>query len=363
MKFNLPFVSGHGKRRDQVLSIDLGSRTTKAVLMQRSGDTFKLSRYAIKEAPVYERGFSAALLAEHLRDVAHSLEPKTRQLMLSVSASDSILRGIELPLLPVNQMRQMLRLNSKAYLQHDLSDHTFDCYIVPPDQNKTTGNKDAKAIGKANIQKFKVWAGGAKTQYVNDIQIAVKTAGFIPDEVALTIVGPVNAFEFAHPDIFTTKVIALVDLGFKSSSISIVSKGSLLLSRVVEIGGDRITAGLSESMGISYAEAEGIKMGMPQEVEMHLQPLIAPLGRELRASMDFFEHQNDQHVENVYLSGGAARSDYIREQLQTELLVPCETWNPARELKIDELPPEQASELEKVAPELTVAVGAASSTF
>jgi type IV pilus assembly protein PilM len=356
MKFNFPML-GQQKKREQVLSIDLGGRTTKAVLLQRAGNSLKLARYSIKEAPIYDRGFSAALLAEHLREVAQSLEPKTRQITLSISANESILRGIELPLLPVNQMRQMLRLNSKAYLQHDLSDHTFDCYIVPPDPKKKTENV------KGSIQKFKVWAGGAKTQLINEVQSAIKTAGFIPDQVALTVVGPVNAFEFAHPDIFNTKVVALVDLGFKHSTINIVSKGNLLLSRVVEIGGDKLTAGLSESMGISYAEAEGIKVGMPTEVETHLQPLLAPLGRELRASIDFFEHQHDQHVENVYISGGAARSDYIREQLQTELMISCETWNPARELNVDALPPDQVSELEKVASQLTVAVGAATATL
>ena len=361
MKFNMPLL-GQTRKRDEVLSVDLGSRTTKAVLLKRTGDHFKLARFAIKDAPVYDKGFSGAMLAEHLRDVAQSLQPKTRQVTLSVSAADSILRGIELPLLPVNQMRQMLRLNSKAYLQHDLSDHTFDCYIVPPDA-KTMESAKATPQAKGTVQKFKVWAGGAKSNFLNEVQNAIKTAGFIPDIVALTIVGPVNAFEFAHPDIFATKVIALVDLGFRTSTINIVSKGNLLLSRVVEIGGDRLTAGLSESMGISYAEAEGIKVGMPMEVDAHLQPLIAPLGRELRASIDFFEHQHEQHVENVYLSGGAARSDYIREQLQAELMVPCETWNSARDLKVDELPSDQAAELENTSTELTVAVGAASAVF
>jgi type IV pilus assembly protein PilM len=302
------------------------------------------------------------MLSEHLRDVAQSLQPKTRQVTLSVSAADSILRGIELPLLPVNQMRQMLRLNSKAYLQHDLSDHTFDCYIVPPDPKKSDGAKAAPAA-KGTVQKFKVWAGGVKTNFINEVQTAVKSAGFVPDVVALTVLGAVNAFEFAHPDIFATKVIALVDLGFRSSTISIVSKGNLLLSRVVEIGGDRLTAGLSESMGISYAEAEGIKVGMPIEVDAHLQPLVAPLGRELRASIDFFEHQHEQHVESVYISGSAARSDYIRQQLQAELMVTCETWNPARDLKTDDLPADQIAELEQASAQLTVAVGAASAVF
>ena len=62
-------------------------------------------------------------------------------------------------------------------------------------------------------------------------------------------------------------MVALVDLGFKTSSISILADGELCLSRSVELGGDRLTAGLAEAMNITYAEAEGIKVGMPQEVE------------------------------------------------------------------------------------------------
>ncbi len=56
--------------------------------------------------------------------------------------------------------------------------------------------------------------------------------------------------------------------------------------------------------------------------------LLAPLGRELRASVDFFEHQQDKPVTQVFVSGGSARSDYIIQILQTELMVPCASWNP-----------------------------------
>jgi hypothetical protein len=45
-------------------------------------------------------------------------------------------------------------------------------------------------------------------------------------------------------------------------------------------------------MSISYAEAEGITIGMPQEVQSAMEPLLSTLGRELRASIDFFR-END----------------------------------------------------------------------
>ena len=43
---------------------------------------------------------------------------------------------------------------------------------------------------------------------------------------------------------------------------------------------------------------------------------------------------------------------------QTELMVPCATWNPTSFLSMV-LPPQQMGEVEQIAPQLTVAIGAA----
>jgi Tfp pilus assembly PilM family ATPase len=171
-----------------------------------------------------------------------------------------------------------------------------------------------------------------------------------------------NAFERAQPAEFTNEVVALVDLGFKSSVISILMQGELAMTRVVSIGGDKLTAGVAESLVVSYAEAEGIKVGLPEEVQSVMQALLMPLGRELRASIDFFEHQNDRQVSQVFLSGAASRSDFILQTLQAELMVPCKNWNCVGPYQLA-LPPQQLAELEQVSPQLTVAVGAAMAVF
>src|SRR5207247_7815327 len=102
------------------------------------------------------------------------------------------------------------------------------------------------------------------------------------------------------------------------------------LNRWVNIGGDHLTSGLAEALGISYEEAEGIKVGMPSEVQHNLEPLIAPLGRELRTSIEFFEHQQDKALTQVFISGGSSRGEFIVATLQNELMAPCQTWNPDR---------------------------------
>ncbi len=351
----IPIPLKKAKKRNQILSIDLGARATKAVLLDRMQDSFALSRYLITDAPIYEKGIPQGLLTEHLRSIVDQLSPKTRQVTLAVSSEDSVLRSTEMPLLPLADMRQMLKFNAKSYLQQDLRDYVFDCYIVPP------AAKAGADAGKA-AAKYKVWVGGTRREWLANLEGAVKAAGLAADQVTLAVLGPINALELALPEVFAKEVVALVDMGFRTSTISILNQGDLCLNRTVEIGGDKLTAGLSEAMNISYAEAEGIKIGMPKEVESHLQPLIAPLGRELRASMDFFEHQCEKTVAKTLVSGGAARSEFILQLMQTELGVPCQAWNPTAAVKLS-LSPQQMTEVEQVAGQLAVALGAATASF
>lgn len=348
----LPFLKSSAKKRDQIVAIDLGARTTKAVYLQRRGTAYALAGYVLQDAPIYEKGLSPDILTEHLKVVSQALGARTKQVSLALGVMDALVRPAELPMVGLPDMRTMLKLNSKAYLQQDYPGHVFDCYILPPKAAKKEEEK------KGGPPRFKVMVGGAKQTLVNDLQTAIKDAGLMADMIVPGLIGPVNAFELAMPEIFAKEVVALVDIGFKNSSIAIVSEGEMVLSRVVGIGGDKMTAGLAETKGISYAEAEGIKVGLPAEVQTDLEPLLIPLGRELRASIDFFEHQADKTVGQVFLSGASARSEFVAQCLQSELMVPCKLWNPAGALQLA-LPPQQLATVEQDAPQLAVALGVA----
>ncbi len=355
----LPSFNNTAKKRDQMLSIDLGGRTTKGIHLQRKGDGFVLSRFVLLDAPIYEKNLSADLLGEHLKAVCQALDARTKLMTVAVGVQDSVVRHADLPLMPLNDMRQVLKNNTKNYLQQDLPGHIFDCTIMVP--RSATKSAEKPKVG-ATTQKQRVLVAGARKQLVEDMQTAIKSTGMLADHIVPGLVGPVNAFEMAMPEVFNREVVALVDIGFKNTSICLLQQGELILSRVVAIGGDKLTTGLAESLGISYAEAEGIKVGMPSEVQSQLQSLVLPLGRELRASIDFFEHQQDKTVTQVYVGGGSASSEFIVQALQTELMVECKTWNPLNFLEVA-LPPQQRGEIDHVAPQLSVAVGAALAAF
>ena len=352
----LPFFdSSVSRKRDQMMAVDLGSRTTKAVCLQRHGQGLALCGFALLDAPIYEKSLPPELLSEHLKAVVQALQPKTKYLSLTAGVNDAQVRHADLPPMPLHDMRLVLKLNSKSYLQQDLPGHLFDCHVsVRAAQPKP----EELPKERSGPQKRRVLVAAARKQFVDDMVQGAKGAGLIANCIVPSLIGPVNAFERAMPELFQKEAVALVDIGFRSSSIGILLEGELVLSRVVNIGGDKLTQGLAEDLNVSYAEAEGIKIGMPTEVQSQLESLLLPLGRELRASMDFFEHQQDRPVSQVFVTGGSSRSEFIVQRLRQELMAECKVLNPVACLEM-QLPPQQASEIEQVASQLTVALGAA----
>jgi type IV pilus assembly protein PilM len=351
----IPFLENTSrKKRDQVLAVDLGTRMTKAVHLQRRGDELALCGYALMDAPIFDRSISAELLAEHLKTVAQTLGAKTKMVSLTVGVNDALVRAVDLPHIPLDDMRMVLRNNSRHYLQQDMSNYVFDCHIIPTWQQLK--GEAAGANSQQGLQKQRVLVAGVRKQFAEEMVDGIKSAGLVADQLVPSLLGPVNAFEFSQPEVFKSEAVALVDIGFKSSSICILDMGELVLNRVVNIGGDRFTISLSESMNISYAEAEGIKVGMPSEVQPTLESIMSSLGRELRASIDFYEHQHDRTVHRVFVTGGTSRSEIIMRLLQTELMVDCKTWDPSGALRM-ELSPEKSAEIEQVGAQLTVAIG------
>ena len=351
----LPFFESPSRKRDQIVAVDLGSRITKAVCLQRRAQSFVLSEYALVDAPIYEKTLSAELLTEHLKAVSHALQSKPKVVSLTVGVSDALVRTVEMPAMPVDDMRMVLKHNSRNYLQQDFSNHLYDCHVL---SNGGQGKPAALAKGQPAAQKQRVLVAGARKQLVQDFTEGAKNAGLTVDQIVPGLVGPVNAFEKAMPEVFANQVVALVDIGFKNSAICILERGELVLSRVVGIGGDRLTSDLCDSMKISYAEAEGIKLGMPGEVQTHLEMTLIPLGRELRASIDFYEHQHDMAVSQVYVTGGTARSEFLVERLQQELMVECKVLNPVKFLQL-EVGKEKEPEVAQVSPQLATALGTA----
>ena len=178
----LPFLSGTSrKKRDQIVAVDLGGRTTKAVLLERHGEILTLANFTMLDAPARDKRPALEALAEHLRAISSALGASTKQMTLAIGLEEALLRQVELPQIPVDEMRMVLKNNAKTYLQQDLNSHFFDFHIFPPKfSNASAGGKPADGTKMPVAPKLKVLVGAAKQQVVNDYSAAVKLAGLRP---------------------------------------------------------------------------------------------------------------------------------------------------------------------------------------
>jgi len=101
------------------------------------------------------------------------MESETKLVTLALGLDDTVVRQVELPQIPVDEMRLVLKNNTKGYLQQDMPNHVFDCHIFPP---KSQG-KTAEAAKTGSIPKLKVLVAGMKQQLINDFRRRSKTPG------------------------------------------------------------------------------------------------------------------------------------------------------------------------------------------
>lgn len=352
MAIDLPFLKLGRKGQDQIIAVDVGRFATKAVRVLAQDGALTLAGYAVAKTPEGLEGFDPPAFAEFLKTVLAPLGSPGAPVAVLLGVEHTVVKLVEMPMLPVGELRKVIKTNPKGYLHQELPDHVFDCYCVPmqPGSVPTTGSPAS--------WKQKVIVAGAPASLVANISNGIRQAGFEPAAVVPGLIAPINTLERAAGELLSKEIIAYVDLGHLSSTICILQQGEPVLNRVVPIGGKKITEELTNVLKIDYAEAEEIKTTSPEAALITLEQVVRPLGRELRALVDFFEHQQDRQVTKVFACGGSACSPPILQILEGELFVECKSWNPATGMTMA-LNPDQMAGYESVMAQLTGAVGCA----
>ena len=67
-----------------------------------------------------------------------------------------------------------------------------------------------------------------------------------------------------------------------------------------------------------------------------MKTAISPLAREICSSIDFFERQNDLHVQRIYACGGSGSSPQTPSILGEAVGTPVECWNAVESLDVSQ---------------------------
>lgn len=322
---------------NHIVGIDLGNHSFKAVCLRKRGDHHVLTGVAM--APNQQDSPQQTLqteqhVASQIKALVSLLNVSGADAHYSINSPNSTVRYLELPKIPLQEVRSALKLNSVMYLRQNFENYTFD--VSPLDQEA------AAALGSGTLKsrlrfkhetappshgKIKILVGGIFTPEIVLYFHASRRAGIKPKSLHLAPISLMNGFEAAYPEIFHTEAIALLDLGFLSSSLTILDKGIPLLTRAVPVGGKHITECIAQMSGMNFVKAEIAKLQGDSTLEDAVTRTAITLIREIRSSVNFFEKNSDRPISKIYVSGASAHSPVVINILTRDVGTPCEPWN------------------------------------
>ncbi len=346
------------------VGLDIGSSVVKAVQLRRSGKGIELEKFGTAE--IYPGGDKKAA-AESVRELKiaavrkalQSANISAKQAITAVSGESIIVRYIQLPDMPEEELKNALKWEAEEYIPFHIDEVNIDSVI----------------LGKAGEGgKVDVLLVSAKKELVNEHVDLVRAVGLTPLIIDVDSFAFLNCFEVNYqPN--PTDVIALINIGAEITSINIYIGGISRFSRDISIAGDTITTSIQSRLGTSFVEAEEIKIaeGAPvaseeaegegpsetglldtirgtvekitgEEMEEDSKEAIAVkvvknsltnLVSEIRRSIQFFENQaNGRVVQSIVLGGGTSKLRNIDKFFANELNLPVEIIDPLRRISV-----------------------------
>ena len=336
------------KAPTSVIGIDLGRYALKSVLLQRRGGRFVVTNYA--SHVLSEPAETADQLGDEIKTLLKNMGGSAKSCAVGVSSPDALIRIIEQPETPTHILRDALRLNGMALLNQEVKDFVLDCDRVSIAASQ--GSMDSAS------QRHRYLVGGLPRAHVTRVGEAFEKSGGHLGAMQMAPICAFNAFEFAHEDVFNNQAFFLVDIGHTSSTMMVGVKRELVLVRTIDFGGKALVEALT---GLSGEPRESVFSAMEQEDEVmveYTRVALNSLIREVQSSIGFLEHQREQQVDRVFVSGGPAKSKALLKVLSEELRIPCEAWSAASQCE-NGLNPAQRARFDADAIDLNVACGAA----
>jgi type IV pilus assembly protein PilM len=318
-------------KKDNLVGLDIGSRSIKATEISESKRGRELKRFGITEIPhgAIEDGTinDPESLAESIRQLFKAYNIKERNVAISIGGYSVIVKKIAVQTMDEAQLQETIHFEAEQYIPFDISDVNLDFQILG--ENETNPNQ------------MNVFLVAAKKEMVNDYVNLANLAGLNPCIVDVEAFALQNTFE-ANYDTGDVN-IALIDIGASKTSLNILKGNNSVFMRDVSLGCMQINQKVISLIDCSYDEAEQLKFGgdsnrlSADDLKGIISSVVADWCTEIRRALDFFySTYPDDQIKRIILSGGGANVADFRDLLAVEASAEVETINPFKNLYVDD---------------------------
>lgn len=345
---------GIGKQKELV-GLDIGSSSIKAVELKRSKQGYELVNYAVKplaqDIVVDGAIMDGPAVADAISKIFEERKMRTKNVAASVSGHSVIVKRIPLPAMTEEELYYRIKDEASQHIPFDIADVNLSYQLL----EATEAQLDVLLVA---VKKEKI---------LNHTNVLAQ-AGKTPTVVDIDAFALQNCFEVNYePD--PAQTVALLNIGASVMSINIVRGGIPLFPRDVSVGGNQYTDALQKELDLSFEDAERLKQGesitgvSEEQKAAILRSVSDILILEIQKTFDFFRATaSGENIQRIYVSGGTARVPGLIDLLREEFSMPVEELYPFRRIVINP-GHHNEDEIRDLAPRLAIAVGLALRSF
>ncbi|MFO0751054.1 MAG: pilus assembly protein PilM [Myxococcota bacterium] len=298
----------------RIVGLDVGSWSVKAMVLESSLRKMSFVGFREHHLPVDANG--QALPDELAAAVKATIGDLDVDIVSTAVPGVQVLtREVRLPFSDAKRIAPVLGFQLESLLPRPIETVVYDWHVLKKDAEGAT--LLCPAADKAWLQGWlsELKAGGAEPRYVTLTSLALGQLG-------------------AHLSMDAgDRPWAIIDMGHRSTQITLVRQGRVEAFRTLARGGHHVTQAIARALGVSYADAEHAKHSQVSLVgdEAH-SPLaraagqaLEPLFRDIKLTIDAFAERDVGRIAEVLLMGGGARLPGIEPLLAKMLDMPTST--------------------------------------
>jgi type IV pilus assembly protein PilM len=337
-----------------IVGLDIGTSTIKVVKLKKIKEGFELvgaeiASLSSESVDDLDPDVKHTLFVNALKKIMKSKNISSGKAVTAIPGDSAIIRYITEPYMTEDELKNMIPYKAEQYIPLGMDQVVFDYKVLDE-------------IEEENQKKLDVLLVAVKNDTMNQHLKLLKDAGVEPvcidvDAFALCNAFELNASEEAEPSV-KTDTVALINMGSKFTTITIVEKGIPHLTRDVNIGGNNFTKEIQREFNVSYSQAEELKKqhavimvesealllssapsggdDKSSKIFEAITPALNKLVNDIRRSFDYYESTiKRKPVQKIMLSGGSSKIKNIDRFLSERLGLPVEINYPFKNININ----------------------------
>jgi type IV pilus assembly protein PilM len=354
-------------KKNQLVGLDIGSHSIKLVEIEDTNKGKILRNFGIiglpQEAIVEGAIKEMEIVSSAIKILYKNLRVKNKNVVTSISGYSVIVKKISILKRGDAELETSIQEEAEQYIPFDIKDVNLDFEILSP-PGASEEKEKTESGEKADKGLMDVMLVAAKKDIVEDYVSLLQVTGLNPAILDVDAFALQNAFELSAGNL--SGCYAIVNVGAEELGINAIKDGISIFTRDSAYGGYQINEGIMSKFGVSYDEAEKIKLGGTRleskergMIEEIFTQVVSGWVNEIKRALDFLSTTYpDQAIEKILISGGSCRIPGFQKYLQQETDIPVEEMNPFVNLQISEktFDPKYLSYM---APQAAVAVGLA----